>query len=78
MSAEALTSHFHKVKHEVDKAVELEKGHLSQFEVCLFALVMLVFIDFVLMLLGLFLWNEGFHCSSIQFICRKESSVCSN
>lgn len=57
MSAEALISHFHKVKHDFDKAVELEKGHLSQFEVYLYPLVMLVLVDFVLMLLGLFLWN---------------------
>lgn len=33
VSAEALTSHFHKIKQDLDKALELEKGHLTQFEV---------------------------------------------
>lgn len=69
VSAEALTSHLRKVKHELDKAMELEKGHLSQFEVCLYPLVMLVLIVFVLMLLGLLLWDQGFNCSGIHLIC---------
>lgn len=77
VSAEALTSHFHKVKHDFDKAVELGKGHLTQFEVYLHPIV-LVFIDFVLMSLGCFFGIQGFHCSSIQLICRRESSVCSH
>lgn len=75
VSEAALNSHFHKIKEDLDKAVELEKGHLSQFEVChhlnvkLNLFLVLVFIDFVLVFLGLFLWNQGFHCSGIQPIC---------
>lgn len=30
----SLDSHFHKIKDELDIAIEREKGHLSQFEVC--------------------------------------------
>ncbi|KAI3471198.1 hypothetical protein Pfo_027861 [Paulownia fortunei] len=33
VSAKALSSHFHKIKEDLDMAVEHEKGHLSQFEV---------------------------------------------
>ncbi|XP_051116415.1 dihydrofolate synthetase [Andrographis paniculata] len=33
VSAAVLNSHFHKIKEYLDKAVELEKGQLSQFEV---------------------------------------------
>ncbi|KAK6121839.1 hypothetical protein DH2020_044452 [Rehmannia glutinosa] len=33
VSAKALSSHFHLIKEDLDIAVKLEKGHLSQFEV---------------------------------------------
>lgn len=35
VSAKSLSLHFHKIKEDLNMAVELEKGHLSHFEVCL-------------------------------------------
>lgn len=35
VSGKSLNMHFHKIKEELEIAVKREKGHLSQFEVCL-------------------------------------------